>query len=51
MVLGGIFLGEAWPTGLAVWGACLGVAGIGAFAWMVSRPSRVPVVCPVEPHA
>jgi drug/metabolite transporter (DMT)-like permease len=51
MVLGVMFLGEAWPHGLAVWGACLVVAGIGAFAWLVSRPSPAPIMCPEEPHA
>ena len=37
-VLGVGFLHEPWPQGIAVWGALLVVAGILAFAWVVSRP-------------
>lgn len=36
--LGVWWLGEAWPHGIALWGAALVVAGIAAFAWMVARP-------------
>ncbi|KGQ18376.1 Membrane protein [Lysobacter dokdonensis DS-58] len=49
MVLGALFLGETWPHGVALGGACLVVAGIGLFAWLVSRPT--PIVLPQEPHA
>ena len=53
MALGALFLGEAWPLGIAAWGAALVVAGICAFAWLVSRPHRAPIaqVVPAEPHA
>jgi drug/metabolite transporter (DMT)-like permease len=51
MVLGALFLGETWPRGIALWGACLVVAGIGLFAWLVSRPRAAPIVLPEEPHA
>ena len=51
MVLGVLFLGEAWPHGIAWWGVALVIAGIGAFAWLVSRPTRAPIVLPAEPHA
>jgi drug/metabolite transporter (DMT)-like permease len=37
-VLGVWFLHEAWPTGIALWGALLVVLGIFAFAWVVARP-------------
>ena len=50
IALGVAFLGEAWPRGVALWGACLVIAGIGLFAWLVSRP-QAPVVLPEEPHA
>jgi drug/metabolite transporter (DMT)-like permease len=51
MVLGAWFLGEPWPQGIASIGACIVVAGILAFAWLVSRPSPVPIAVPAEPHA
>ena len=53
MALGALFLGEAWPHGITAWGAALVVAGICAFAWLVSRPQRAPIaqVVPAEPHA
>jgi drug/metabolite transporter (DMT)-like permease len=51
MVLGTLFLGERWPRGIASWGACLVVAGIGLFAWLVSRPKKTPIVLAEEPHA
>ena len=35
LVLGALFLGEAWPQGKALLGALLVVAGIGLFAWVV----------------
>ncbi len=37
-VLGTWLLHEAWPRGIALWGAGLVVLGIIAFAWMVVRP-------------
>lgn len=40
IVLGVLFLDEAWPGGLAALGAGLVVAGIVAFAWLVSRRAR-----------
>ena len=48
--MGALFLGEAWPQGVAVWGAALIVFGIVAFAWLVSRPASTQPV-PEEPHA
>jgi drug/metabolite transporter (DMT)-like permease len=54
MGLGALFLGEAWPRGIALWGALLVVTGIGAFAWLVSRPpsaSKAVPVLPEDPHA
>ena len=48
--LGALFLGETWPGGIALWGAGLVIAGIGIFAWLVSRPASTQVV-PEEPHA
>lgn len=39
MSLGVAFLGEAWPRGIALWGAGLVVLGIAAFAWVVARPN------------
>jgi drug/metabolite transporter (DMT)-like permease len=51
MVLGVLFLGEAWPRGIALWGAALVVAGIGLFAWLVSRPKAAPIMLPEGPHA
>src|SRR5690606_6407618 len=38
-VLGVAFLHEAWPRGIAVWGAVLVVLGIVAFAILVGRRS------------
>ena len=37
-LLGVGFLDEAWPHGIALWGAALVVSGIVAFAWVVARP-------------
>ena len=37
MLLGVVFLGEAWPRGQALAGAALVVAGIVLFAWIVAR--------------
>ena len=37
VVLGVLFLGEAWPSGRALWGLLLVVAGIALFAWVVAR--------------
>ncbi|NUS39306.1 MAG: multidrug resistance efflux transporter family protein [Lysobacter sp.] len=37
-VLGALFLHEAWPRGVALWGGVLVVAGIIAFALLVARP-------------
>lgn len=37
-LLGVGFLHEAWPDGLALWGAALVMLGIGGFAWVVARP-------------
>ncbi|MBV2209128.1 MAG: multidrug resistance efflux transporter family protein [Thermomonas sp.] len=37
MVLGTLFFGERWPSGMALAGALLVVAGIALFAWMVAR--------------
>jgi drug/metabolite transporter (DMT)-like permease len=51
MALGAMFLGEAWPGGIASVGACIVVAGILGFAWLVSRPWPVPVPVPADPHA
>jgi drug/metabolite transporter (DMT)-like permease len=38
-VLGVVFLHEAWPRGIAMWGAVLVVLGIVAFALLVARRS------------
>jgi drug/metabolite transporter (DMT)-like permease len=38
-VLGALFLHEAWPRGIALWGAVLVVAGIAGFALLVARPA------------
>ena len=40
-VLGAWFLREAWPHGIALWGALLVVAGIVAFAWVATRAGHV----------
>ena len=37
-LLGVTFLHEAWPRGLALWGAALVILGIAGFAWVVARP-------------
>lgn len=37
MLLGVAFLGEAWPRGMALWGALLVTVGIGLFARVASR--------------
>jgi drug/metabolite transporter (DMT)-like permease len=39
-VLGVALLHEAWPQGLALWGAALVILGIAGFAWVVARPGR-----------
>ena len=39
MGLGALFLHEAWPRGIASWGAGVVIAGIVAFAWLVARPA------------
>lgn len=36
-LLGALFLGERWPSGWALCGLLLVVAGIAAFAWVVAR--------------
>ena len=51
MALGALFLGEAWPVGIASVGAWIVVAGILGFAWLVSRPSPMPIPVPADPHA
>ncbi|HVR81258.1 MAG TPA: multidrug resistance efflux transporter family protein [Luteimonas sp.] len=38
-VLGVWLLHEAWPHGVALWGALLVIVGIVAFAWVVARPA------------
>ena len=38
-VLGVAFLHEAWPRGIALWGAALVVLGIVLFAWVAARPA------------
>jgi len=38
-VLGVWWLHEAWPRGIALWGAALVVLGILAFSWVVARPA------------
>jgi drug/metabolite transporter (DMT)-like permease len=43
MVLGVYFLGEAWPQGIAAWGAVAIVVGIMAFSWITAREQRPPV--------
>jgi hypothetical protein len=43
-VLGVWWLHEAWPRGIALWGAALVVLGIAAFGWVVSRPAPGNVV-------
>jgi drug/metabolite transporter (DMT)-like permease len=50
MVLGVMFLGEAWPNGISFVGSAIVIAGICGFAWIASRPSPVTFV-PDEPHA
>jgi len=42
-LLGVSFLGEAWPHGIAAWGAVAIVLGIAAFSWISAR-EKVPVV-------
>jgi drug/metabolite transporter (DMT)-like permease len=37
-LLGVAFLQEAWPQGMALWGAALVMLGIAGFAWVVARP-------------
>ena len=50
MCIGVMFLGEKWPHGIAVWGACIVMVGIAAFAWIASRPSKTPMPVPDELH-
>lgn len=50
MALGAMFLGESWPHGLALFGSCIVIAGIFAFAWLAARATPVAIV-PEEPHA
>jgi drug/metabolite transporter (DMT)-like permease len=38
-VLGVAFLREAWPQGIALWGAGLVMLGIVLFAWVAARPA------------
>jgi drug/metabolite transporter (DMT)-like permease len=38
-LLGVWWLHEAWPHGIALWGAALLVSGIAAFSWVVTRPA------------
>lgn len=40
VVLGALFLGEAWPHGTALAGAAVVIAGIGLFAWVVAHDLR-----------
>jgi drug/metabolite transporter (DMT)-like permease len=40
-LLGVSFLGEAWPAGLAAWGAVAIVVGIAAFSWISAREASV----------
>lgn len=42
-VLGVVFLHEAWPRGVALWGALLVIVGIIAFAWVAARPQAASV--------
>ena len=39
VLFGVLLLGEAFPRGIALWGAALVIAGIAAFAWVVARPA------------
>lgn len=39
MVLGVVFLHEAWPQGIALWGAVVVTLGIVLFAWVAARPA------------
>jgi drug/metabolite transporter (DMT)-like permease len=41
-LLGVGFLHEAWPQGIALWGALLVIVGIVAFAWVVARSHALP---------
>jgi drug/metabolite transporter (DMT)-like permease len=43
-LLGVWFLHEAWPQGIALWGALLVIAGIAAFAWVVVRSQAASVL-------
>jgi drug/metabolite transporter (DMT)-like permease len=47
-LLGVGFLHEAWPDGVALWGAGLVMLGIGGFAWVVARPGAE--VVPADPR-
>lgn len=40
VLLGALFLGEAWPQGLALAGAALVIFGIALFAWVVAHDLR-----------
>ncbi|MDQ2702882.1 MAG: multidrug resistance efflux transporter family protein [Pseudomonadota bacterium] len=46
MLLGVWFLHEAWPRGIALWGAVVVVLGIAAFAWLVARPQTGAIADP-----
>ena len=37
--IGALLLGEHWPSGVAIWGVLLVIAGILAFSWMSARSS------------
>lgn len=39
-LLGVLWLGEAWPRGIAAAGACVVIAGIVAFSWVAARAGR-----------
>jgi drug/metabolite transporter (DMT)-like permease len=40
-LLGVWWLHEAWPRGIALWGAALVVLGIAAFSWVVARSAPI----------
>jgi drug/metabolite transporter (DMT)-like permease len=42
-LLGVYWLHEAWPQGVALWGAALVILGIVAFSWVVARPAAASV--------
>jgi hypothetical protein len=47
-LLGVGFLNDAWPDGVALWGAAVVMLGIGGFAWVVARPGAEAV--PADPR-